>query len=237
MTKALLSKRGVEFDAFDVANDPAALASLRALGYSSVPVVVVGDRALAGWNPTRLAELVGFAHDERAAPPEELIGSIGQIVDAAIRAVSDVPDGCWERSGPGRPRPLRELARHLFEVVERGVDADVLNAFPAGTWLPNRDVPTLASSRLMVRYGESVRAKFATWYVPPLDAAAFARQIDADVGARTLTQVLERTRLHAGQHLRQIYAILHMCGVEPADDLLSDEALLHMGLELPADVF
>jgi glutaredoxin-like protein NrdH len=236
MTKALLSQRGVEFDAFDVANDPEALASLRALGYSSVPLVVVGDRALAGWNPTRLAELVGFAYDERAAPPEELIGSIGQIVDAAIRAVSVVPDGCWERNDADRRRPLRELARHLFEVVERGVDADVLGSFPAGTWLPNRNLPTLASSGLMVRYGESVRAKFAAWYAPPLDTAAFARQIDADVGPRTLTQVLERTRLHAGQHLRQIYAILNMCGVTVAD-ALSDDALRRMGLELPADVF
>src|SRR5581483_2166492 len=102
MTKALLSQRGVEFDALDVANDPAAMAALRALGYSSVPVVVVGDRALAGWNPTRLAELVGIAYDERAASPEELIGSIGQIVDAAIRTVSVLPDACWESSGPDR---------------------------------------------------------------------------------------------------------------------------------------
>jgi glutaredoxin len=236
MTKALLSQRGVEFDALDVANDPHALAALRELGYTSVPTVVVGDRALTGWNPTRLAELVGFTYTEQAAAPEELIGSIGQIVEAAIRAVAVVPDDGWERSHAGRQRPLRELARHLFDVVERGVDADVLSMFPAGSWLTNQDVPTLASARRMVRYGEAVRAKFAAWYAAPLDRPAFERLIDADVGPRTLTQVLERTRLHAGQHLRQIYAILDACGLQPPDPL-SDADLRRLGLQLPDEVF
>src|SRR5919199_1413227 len=128
MTKAMLSRRGVEFDAFDVENDPEALEALRALGIASVPAVVVGERWMTGWNPTRLAELVGFAYTERTAAPEELVGSIGQIVEAAIRAVAQVPDGQWALRAGGRDRPLRELARHLFEVVERGVDADVLSS-------------------------------------------------------------------------------------------------------------
>jgi hypothetical protein len=236
MTKALLSSRGIEFDAMDVANDPAAVTALAELGISSVPAVVVGERWMTGWNPTRLAQLVGFAYSERAAPPEELIGSIGQIVDSAIRAVGQVPDTEWESVWPGRERPLRELARHLFEVIERGVDADVLGAFPADQWLRNHDAPGLASAALLVRYGQAVQAKFAAWYVAPLDAAAFRRSIDADVGSRTLTQVLERTRLHAGQHLRQIYALLNKSGVQP-EAPLTDEDLRRVGLELPNDVF
>src|ERR1700737_252300 len=164
MTKALLSQRGVEFDALDVANDPDALAALLALGLSSVPAVVVGERSMTGWNPSRLAELVGFKYHERVASPEELVGSIGQIVDAAIRVVGQFPDDRWEMSAPGRPRPLRELARHVFDVIERGVDADVLGVFPAATWLIDRDVPTLASAQALVRYGEAVRAKFGTWF-------------------------------------------------------------------------
>jgi Glutaredoxin len=236
MTKALLSQRGVEFDALDVANDPDALAALRAVGLSSVPAVVVGERSMTGWNPARLAELVGFAYHERAASPEELVGSIGQIVDAAVRVVGQIPDDCWEMSAPDRSRPLRELARHAFDVIESGVDADVLSIFPAASWLIDRNVPGLASARLLRRYGEAVQVKFATWYAAPLDPTAFARTIDADVGPRTLTQVLERTRLHAGQHLRQLYAFLGWCGVTAVDPL-TDEDLRTLGLELPADVF
>src|SRR5581483_6624594 len=78
---------------------------------------------------------------------------------------------------------------------------------------------------------EAVRAKLTAWYTGA-DPAAFARIIDADVGPRTLAQVLERTRLHAGQHLRQLYAFVEWCGVTP-DDRLTDERLRELGFELP----
>src|SRR5918911_3096417 len=165
MTKAMLSRRGVEFDAFDVENDPQALQARRALGMPSVPAVVVGERWMTGWNPTRLAELVGFAHQERGSSPEELVSSLREILDAALRAVRQMPeDADWERKAPGRDRPLRELVRHLFHVVEASVDADLLEAFPAKAWLDAKDVPALKGSGRLARYGEAVRAKFQAWY-------------------------------------------------------------------------
>jgi glutaredoxin len=238
MTKAMLSRRGVEFDALDVENDPGALEELRALGLSSVPAVVVGNRSMTGWNPTRLAELVGFALQEKTGAPEELLSSQRVILDAALRAVRQIPDDGWERMAPGRQRPLRELARHLFHVVEAGVDADVLGVFPVNQWLAARDVPTLSGAMLLTRYGEAVRAKFHAWYetVPP-DPARFARTIDADVGPRSLEQVLQRTRLHSAQHLRQLYAFLSWFEVTP-DEPLTDDELRKMGLtDLPDELF
>jgi hypothetical protein len=221
-----------------VENDPQALQALRALGIASVPAVVVGDRWMTGWNPTRLAELVGFAHQERGSSPEELVSSLREIVDAALRAVRQIPEEAdWERKAPGRDRPLRELVRHLFHVVEASVDADVLETFPAKAWLEAKDVPALKGSARLARYGEAVRAKLVTWYTPPLDPAAFSRTIDADVGPRTLAQVLQRTRLHAAQHLRQLYAFLGWFGVTP-ETPLTDAALRAMGLdELPDELF
>jgi glutaredoxin len=239
MTKAMLSRRGVEFDALDVENDPEALKALRALGIASVPAVVVGERWMTGWNPTRLAELVGFAHQERGTSPEELIASLREIIDAALRAVRQMPaDADWERMAPGRQRPLRELARHLFHVVEMSVDADVLESFPAKTWLEAKDVPALKGSARLARYGEAVRAKFEAWYgSAELDPAAFSRTLDADVGPRTLEQVLQRTRLHSAQHLRQLYKFLDWFGVTP-DNPLTDDDLRKMGLEeLPDELF
>ena len=238
MTKAMLSRRGVEFDAFDVENDPEAARTLRELGFSSVPLVVVGDRSVSGWNPTRLAELVGFALDERAGTPEELVSSLRVILDAALRAVRQLPDDGLERMAPGRNRPLRELVRHLFHVVEVSVDADLLGMFPAGQWLASKDIPSLNSQARLSRYGEAVRAKFEAWYgaEPPV-AAAFSRVLDADVGPRTLEQVLQRTRLHAAQHLRQLYAFHTWFGIT-SDNPLSDDALRAMGLtDLPDDLF
>jgi glutaredoxin len=238
MTKAMLSRRGVEFDAFDVENDPQAMRDLRALGLMSVPAVVVGDRSMTGWNPTRLAELVGIVLQEKAGTPDELLSSLRVILDAALRAVRQVPDDRWEHMAPGRNRPLRELARHLFHIVEAGVDADVLGVFPADAWLAARNVPSLSSAARLARYGESVRAKFEAWYgsVEP-DPANFQRSIDADVGSRSLEQVLQRTRLHSAQHLRQLYAFLGWFNVTP-DEPLTDEELRKMGLtDLPDELF
>src|SRR5437762_13677441 len=92
MTKELLSRRGIAFEALDIENDPGALEQLHALGLRTVPVVAVGDRYVSGWNPTRLAELVGFPLEERTAPPEELIASLNMLLDAALRLVRQVPD-------------------------------------------------------------------------------------------------------------------------------------------------
>jgi hypothetical protein len=151
---------------------------------------------------------------------------------------SQIPSNEWERMAFGRNRPLRELARHLVHVVDAGVDADVFGAFPAGAWLEARDVPTLTGATLIGRYGEAVRAKFHAWYESaPAEGARFARSIEADVGSRTLTQVLQRTRLHSAQHLRQLYAFLDLFGVSAADRITDDE-LRNMGMtDLPDEVF
>jgi glutaredoxin-like protein NrdH len=236
MTKALLSRRGVEFDDHDVQADPSAMDDLRALGIMSVPAVVVGDRSMSGWNPTQLAELVGVSHEERAVPPDDLVSTIRLVLDAAIRAARQVPDDRWEVEHPMRKRPLRELVRHLFQVVEVSVDADVLGVFPAKLWLQELDVPYMTGTARLVRYGEAVRHKFDTWYAV-VDPATFGRTIDADVGPRTLNQVLERTRLHSGQHLRQVYAFLEMFDVEPESPVTFEE-LRRLGFhQLPEEVF
>ncbi|MBO0827809.1 MAG: glutaredoxin family protein [Streptosporangiales bacterium] len=236
MTKAWLSRRGVEFDDFNVQADPDALEELQARGIMTVPAVVVGDRWMTGWNPGELGELVGMPEEESPVSPVELVTTVRLVLDAAIRAASQVPDDRWEMTHPRRERPLRELMRHLFHVVEVSVDADVLGVFPAQRWLNQIDVPTMTGRARLLRYGEAVRHKFDVWYAV-VDTDMFERVIDADVGPRTLNQVLERTRLHAGQHLRQVYAFLEMCDVTP-EAPVSEADLRRLGFhQLPDEVF
>ncbi len=236
MMKALLSRRGVEFDEFNVVADPSALDELVSRGIMSVPAAILGDRSMSGWNPSRLAELLEMELEEEPVAPAELVRTARLVLEAAIRAAGQVPEDKWEMTYEHRPRPLRELVRHLFHVVEVSVDADVLGVFPAQLWLKQVDVPYTTGRSRLLRYGETVRAKFDSWYAR-IDEDAFARIIDADVGPRTLNQVLERTRLHAGQHLRQVYAFLEMAGVEP-DDPLTEAEMRRIGFtQLPDEVF
>ena len=233
MTKELLSKRGIPFESLDIENDPGALEQLRALGLATVPVVAVGDCYVVGWNPPKVAELVGFELVERVTPPDELIASLRMLLDATLRAVGQVPDEHLMMKSPDRDRPLRQLAHHVFRVIEAGVDADVVGEFPAGEWLFGKDIPCHTSAARIVRYGEAVQAKFASWFAQ-IDSAAFERQIEADVGSRTLAQVLERTRSHAAQHLRQLYVFLQWIGVEPDRPLSAGD---FQGIELPDAVW
>lgn len=233
MTKELLSKRGIEFRSLDIENDPGALEELRALGLTTVPVVAVGDRYVVGWNPPKVAELVGFELVEQETPPHELIDSLRMLLEASVRAVRQVPDAHLMMKSPDRDRPLRQLAHHIFRVIEAGVDADVLGEFPAADWLFGKDIPAHTSADRIARYGEAVQAKFAVWF-ERLDPVAFGRKVEADVGPRTLSQVLERTRFHAAQHLRQIYVFLDWIGVEPDRPLTADDL---KGIQLPDAVW
>lgn len=57
-TKRAFGHRGIPYRAVDVEADPAARDAVRALGYSSLPVVVLPNgRHWAGFRPDRLADL------------------------------------------------------------------------------------------------------------------------------------------------------------------------------------
>jgi glutaredoxin-like protein NrdH len=57
MTKKLLVKSGVEFDVVDVTEDAEGLAKVRELGYSSAPVVFIGeDEHWSGFRPDRIKD-------------------------------------------------------------------------------------------------------------------------------------------------------------------------------------
>ncbi len=229
MTKEFLSRRGITFEGMDVENDPKARAALADLGYKSVPVVALGDRSMAGWNPTRLAALLGLAgFQEEASPAEEMIRSLEVILDGGLRAVRQVPDDRLTMRSPDRDRPLRHLAHHVFNVVEVATDADILGRLDYA-WLVAGDVPAHTSAERIARYGEAVLARFTNWY-RAIDQAAFDREIETTDGPRTLGLIFERTRSHAAQHLRQLYEFLRWCSIEPDRPLSSEEL---KGIDLP----
>jgi glutaredoxin len=63
--KEFLSRAGVPFTAFNVDEDEAAYDALIARGFRTVPVTIVGDRALKGYDPDALASAV---EEWRASP-------------------------------------------------------------------------------------------------------------------------------------------------------------------------
>ena len=58
-TKRHLAKIGVPHEVIDVTADPAAVETVRSLGYAAVPVVVAGTEHWSGFRPRLLDELAG----------------------------------------------------------------------------------------------------------------------------------------------------------------------------------
>lgn len=57
--KGFLSRRGVPFEERDVYENAEYRRELLELGFSSVPVTVVGGRVIPGFDPRRLEEALG----------------------------------------------------------------------------------------------------------------------------------------------------------------------------------
>ncbi|MBU5668720.1 glutaredoxin family protein [Peptoniphilus sp. MSJ-1] len=58
MAKDYLKEREVEFDEKNVQTDKEARNELMAMGYTGVPVIVVGDEQIVGFDKNRLDELL-----------------------------------------------------------------------------------------------------------------------------------------------------------------------------------
>ena len=60
-TYRALDSTGIEYDIVDLSEDPAALETVKELGYLQAPVVVAGGQHWSGFRPDRIAE-VSKAH-------------------------------------------------------------------------------------------------------------------------------------------------------------------------------
>jgi glutaredoxin len=56
--KELLSREGVPFTAHNVDEDQQAYDELLALGWRTIPVTIIGERVLKGFNPVELADAI-----------------------------------------------------------------------------------------------------------------------------------------------------------------------------------
>lgn len=219
------------FDAIDVEAEPTARRELERLGIPAVPAVVVGDRAVHGWNPTAVAALVGvrYAEPTRLAPAE-LARRLDRILAAAQRALRQVPPAQLDaRVVPGRERSVRQLAYHVFRLSLAFRDAMAEGRQPRA-WLDEAAPRELADPAAIARYGETVRQRLVEWLSGP---NASEGVVETYYGPQTGHELLERTVWHAAQHVRQVHGFLEGIGVTPADALTAADL---DGLPLPKDL-
>jgi hypothetical protein len=192
-----------------VLEDPAGMAELQKLGVRSVPVLSRGDKFTFGQSLKQIVDFLGL--DERSGP-ELSVGELYQRLDkflgAAIELLPLMPPDRLATHVPGRPRSYRDLAFHLFRVVDAFLDtyegATLVQAMFAEK--PAADSDTTA----LVAFGSKVRQRLQDWWRRHGDAP---RTLATYYGPQSLHELFERTTWHSGQHVRQWMMLLDQEGV------------------------
>lgn len=221
----------MEFDGFDVENEPERRKDLEAVGLLRVPVTIVGDKAVHGWNPKALAELVGVAYGERKPmSPAELAAKLDDVIGATQRAMRQVPHEHLGMKYPGRDRTVRQLGFHVFRVSASFPDTRE-QGYLTEQWFEENAPPEMVDGADVAEYGERVRRRIRAFTEKPgwCDGS-----VSTYYGPQTAHDFMERTTWHAAQHMRQIYWFLEQMDLEP-DGRLTDADL--DGLPFPRDVW
>jgi len=214
-----------------VEREPLALKDLERLGIPLVPAVVLQDRVVHGWNPRAVAELAGVEYAEtEPLPPQELSQLLDRILVAAQCAIRQIPSQQLDVKSQVRDRSVAQLGYHIFRLSLAFRDGMEQGQYPED-WLLEEAPTALRNGTALVDYGEHVRRSLAKWWP---DSQAYHGVVHTYYGPQTAGELLERTVWHAAQHLRQLYALLELMGLEPSNPLTEAD---FRGLPLPKEVW
>ncbi|RMF86692.1 MAG: hypothetical protein D6736_14525 [Nitrospinota bacterium] len=226
----MLSSWGVCFEAIDVEAEPAAMDLLRSLGVPRVPAVVVGDQVVHGWNPRKVAALVGIDYIEPAhLSTDELRQRLDRMLAAAQAAIRQFPAERLQEKTPGRNRTVRQLGYHIFRLALALRDGIEGGEYPEA-WIDEQAPPEIVDGEDIARYGQRVRACLQKWF----GQARWTGEVHTYYGPQTAYELLERTVWHVAQHVRQLSVLLEQTGIPPSLPLSEAD---WQGLPLPQEIW
>ena len=210
---------------------PEAIQELARHGIRAVPAVIVGDQAFHGWTPQGLAQFMGLEYfqPERLSP-SNLGRRLDRILEAAQRAIRQVPPQHLGMVARDRARTVRDLGYHVFRLSLAYREAMEQGTLPK-EWLQEGAPPEIPDGPAIALYGQKVRNRVAEWLGRPEGCKG---GVTTYYGPQTAHELLERTTWHAAQHLRQLYLFLQRMGVTP-DQPLTDED--YKGLPMPKEIW
>lgn len=230
-TKEFLAEHGIPFQSVDVLNDPGGMDKMAALGVRTVPIVSRGSDYVSGQILRDVAAFAGIDWGRKVLAPVDLKARIDTIVAGALRFSAQLPPDQLDIMLPDRPRSYRDLACHIFQIVEAFVaetEGDPLTAAKYEAPAP-ADVGNVAD---IARFGTGVQQRFQNWWNG--GAHDFERPAECYYGAQSLHDFMERTAWHSGQHTRQLMLVLEKLGIAP-DAPLTDADFA--GLPMPREVW
>ena len=230
-TKEFMSQHGLAYESINIVEHPEALDDLARIGFRSVPIVRRGDDAVFCQDLQDVADFVGIALAKSELSAHDFINRIDHILQAATRFTEQLSEEQLAGHFPGRDRPYRDLAYHIYMVVQGFIECVEGGSLEMEAFL--RVPPQGMTQGVQItEAGEKVRASLLQWWdaqknnLPP--------KVNTYYGERTTLSVLERTAWHAAQHCRQLQAVVENCGMAP-NGALGDAEL--GGLPLPENIY
>lgn len=215
------------FEAIDTEVQPEAMNELARFGIKRVPAVIAGERAVHGWNPKGVADLVGIMYDESVQlSPAELIQRLDVLLGVAQGAIRQVPRDKLNMKTPGRNRSLQHLGYHIFRVALSYRDTHE-QGYLSEVWFEEKPGAEINDSEGIARYGQNVRGRLQEWWKRD---DAYSGDVNTYYGPQKATAFLERTVWHVAQHVRHLYAMLEIMGISPIQPLTEEHL---RGLPLP----
>ena len=234
-TKEFLIANGMEFDSINVLEDETGFKELAALGLKLVPIVARGTDWANGAVFRDVARVAGFEWaGHKMLAPEDMIARINGILKGAHRFASQIPEQDLDTILPGRPRSYRQLAYHVFNIVEVFLDRVERDAPYTYEALLSILPDGMDSMQDLLDYAEGIQERFQRWWQTAGRDTDFDQPGKVYYGDVTLLEVLERTGWHSGQHTRQLALVVESLGLEP-DGPLTDADFA--GLPMPIEVW
>jgi hypothetical protein len=173
--------------------------------------------------------------NEKTGPelsPAQLVARLNKFLTAAVTMIPLMPASHLMTEAPGRPRPYKTLAYHIFQIP------DVFLAVANGATLsyellavpPPVELLTFADT---AAFGEQVRLRLNAWWAAKVDKSA-KETVQTYYGPQMLHETLERTTWHSGQHCRQWIMLLGRAGVTIEPPLVDAD---FTGLPMPSSVW
>ena len=216
-------------------NDPQALAELEGLGIRNVPVTIVGNKTVLGFNREELARLFNLrdARQKRVAD-SWLFETLDKILGAVIRATLQVPASHLMWRSPDRDRPLKVFCYHILADPHQVLDAISAQRYDGSFKLTYGE----ASERFRTmeeigRFGQQARARLRE-ASKSLTAAELERSIEGYAGQTNGHELLHQVLSHTAHHLRQLYDLLERIGVDPERPLQEKN---FKGISMPEELW
>lgn len=207
---------------------------LLARGIKSVPVTILEDKVVIGFNPRELARLFSLSDQVAVADLPTMIEKYETVLTAACRAFRQLPADRWEWESPERKRTLGQFTFHLSDRPDRA-----LNAYLVGVYANEdrgrevQDVLGDVGFEEVARNGEDVLRRVKEALSGPalinLDKA-----LDTYMGDKTAGEMMDLALGHSVHHLKQLYEYMGLMGLEPVDPLGPDD---FAGISVPTELF